>query len=290
MRGGRSAESLHFTSDFEDTPASFFFPYPSQSRVCVSVCTCTRQGLPLICALSVCCGVLCCGHVSLDAMNLLLPEHERESDELFDASVSVKQEPLLAAEAKDQLLQQPMDEEKEALGQDDDKDEEEPGVLLSLSQLPSAPGGPGRSRILALDKLTELGASEGPAGKEEEKEAAEDEESEWQSNWQSPAAAVHTSRHKPTSTATAAHQRATTPQRRKKVLVEHEEGTEDGQLEERDPRVEASQRTEVVERRQSLRTPSRAKVSIKQQQRADGGSGKQREAVESSMKKRMKSK
>ena len=166
--------------------------------MCVHV---PARGLPLICALSVCCGVLCCGHVSLDAMNLLLPEHERESDELFDASVSVKQEPLLAAEAKDQLLQQPMDEEKEALGQDDDKDEEEPGVLLSLSQLPSAPGGPGRSRILALDKLTELGASEGPAGKEEEKEAAEDEESEWQSNWQSPAAAVHTSRHKPTSTA-----------------------------------------------------------------------------------------
>ena len=100
-------------------------------------------------------------------MQLLLPEDEREGDELLDDASAVKQEPLRIEYVTDHTMD---DEGKDAAAGEDEEEEEEgeaeeeerseqPGVLVSLSQLPAAPGGPERSRILALDKLVELQAA-----------------------------------------------------------------------------------------------------------------------------------
>ena len=231
----------------------------------------------------------------LDAMNLLLPADERESDELFDAPGSVKQEPLESEQAKAQPVG-PMDEAKEAREQDDnrredDEEVDEEDVLVSLSHLPTAHGGPVRSHILALDKLSELDSNEA-AGDDENAAWEADEgaagEGEWRSNWQSPVGDAHDGKQRFTATAQPT---TATSRRRKTAAVEphsREDAADEGQRQEdRDPKSNDAAEMDADERKQPFRPASSRKAS--KERRTTGDRGERGTTVNRGGKKRRKS-
>ena len=202
-----------------------------------------------------------------------------ESDELLDEPVAIKHEPLFLKDAQTRQPE-PMDEEKEAA--DDDEDVDEDDVLVSLSQ-PSAPGGPARSRILALDKLAELEADHEEVN--EADGADVDSDGEWQSSWASPAAATSAGKRKVASTA-AQQETVIAPVRRKKAPLEHKHTETRGHDDEGDEQT--SQAVNSEESKQPTRTPSKRAVTDKQ--RTNTSSSKRSGAVASDAKKRKKSK
>ena len=271
--GARAAESLHFTSDVEGTlltlPCRRGPPY-------------LRPAVHTLCSLD--CVLVGCVWVRLDAMNLLLPADERESDQLLDDAVSVKREQLHMEEAKMQSSEA-ADDEKEAVTQDEDEEElEESDVLVSLSRLPTAPGGPARSRILALDKLTELEAN-GDAD-EEEAEEGEAGEDEWESNWHSAAAVARLN--KTQSASAASLSRAAATQRRKQAQ-NSQPHTDDTVKQRRDQHdshpADRQQRKTDQPKPASHSRPSR---SVSSKQRVNSSTSERDDAVVRSGKRRKK--
>ena len=216
-----------------------------------------------------------CTDVRLDAMNLLLPEEEREGEGELEQPVSVKQE-WVQSVGEAQL---PVSESAEAMAHD----EREAGqdVLVSLSQPSSAPGGPVRSRILALDKLIEL-----EAGEEAEEEEKEERESEWQSNWQSSDA------DECQSAPASAQPPASAIQRRQKAQLEHRHavGGEEEPMEDGEPQVDDTANRTTDAYSQHSHTPLIRKVNTQRASGSSSSSKKRSDGVGAGGKKRKKSK